>query len=413
MASELVCPCGQVLRINQPAASEKIRCPACGQIVPEPAGPSRKGLWQVMHSAPAESPPNDSPPTPESEIRNSKSEISVDDSLGAMIGILPGDAGVSQSQSAGKGRARESIKGLAALCLGGLSIPLSCLALVDTLWSKFPATLLGFAAILIGMQAASEIRHPSGRHKRRLAIVGIFCGVIGVFLGPLILAGIGQRMWQEATRSLTEGHLNAIGQALDRYHDEHGIFPPGGIFKLDRAKHQRGFHGWMTLLLPHLGEDDLFHEIRLEVPFDDKANREAFAKDVEVFFAAGGDRSKVEGRFGASHFAGVGGEVESNDGTVSRAGLFGVNSKVSRDDVVDGLANTLAAGEIADEYPPWGDPENWRTIGKGLNRQTHGFGNHDRSGACFLMADGSVRFFPNKTSPHVLTALSTRDGDEK
>jgi hypothetical protein len=93
--------------------------------------------------------------------------------------------------------------------------------------------------------------------------------------------------------------------------------------------------------------------------------------------------------------------------------LFGVNSKVTRKDVTDGQANTLAAGEIADNFPPWGDPENWRPIGKGINRDAQGFGNHDRTGACFLMADGSVRYFSNKTSTRVMTALSTRDGGEE
>jgi hypothetical protein len=138
----------------------------------------------------------------------------------------------------------------------------------------------------------------------------------------------------------------------------------------------------------------------------------AFEEDVEVFFASGTDRSKDHRGLGVSHFAGVGGDVETEGAAVARAGLFGINSKVRRQDVSDGLSNTLAAGEIADELPPWGDPENWRTIGKGLNRERQGFGNRDRSGACFLMADGSVCFFSSKTSPRVLTALSTRDGGD-
>ena len=38
------------------------------------------------------------------------------------------------------------------------------------------------------------------------------------------------------------------------------------------------------------------------------------------------------------------------------------------------------------------------------------FGNADGTGALFLMADGSVRFFSNKTSRKILEKLSTRDG---
>jgi hypothetical protein len=381
-------------------------------------------------------PPVPAPPVPsKSEIQNPKSEIAgseiprpalapstaepvstagpSDAALADVIGIPAVEPELLSHKHAAAVRPGQSQKGIVAASLGGLSVLLSFLSLIDAFWSKIPATLVGFAAILLGMQAASEIQHSAGRQTgRRLVTTAILCGVIGVFLGPLILAGVGRRMWQESTRSLIEGHLQTIGQGLNRYHDKEGAFPPGGVVKPDKDKRQRGFHGWMTLILPYIGEESLFHRIQLDIPYDDKANLPAFEEDVESFFASGTDRAKVHGGLGASHFAGVGGDIEGQGGEVARAGLFGVNSKVRRQDVSDGLSNTLAAGEIADELPAWGDPENWRTVGKGINRDAHGFGNHDRSGACFLMADGSVRFFSNKTSVRVLNALSTRDGGE-
>jgi hypothetical protein len=398
---------------------------------PPTSTPVRKGLWGVMQSAP---PAPALPPAPAksefpdpksqitaSEIQNPKSEIEPplaappsDAALADVIGLPPAETELLSQKHAAAVRTGRSRKGLIAASLGGLSILLSFLALIDVFWSKIPATLVGFAAILLGMQAASEIQRSAGRQTgRRLVIAGIICGVVGVFLGPLILAGVARRLWQESTRSLAEGHLRTIGEGLGHYHDREGAFPPGGIFKPDKDRRQRGLHGWMTLILPYIGEDELYRRIDLDIPYDDRANLPAFEEDVETFFASGTSRAKVHGGLGVSHFAGVGGDVEQADGSVARAGLFGVNSKVRRDDVTDGLSNTLAAGEIADQLPAWGDPENWRTVGKGINRDAQGFGNHDRSGACFLMADGSVRFFSNQTSTRVLTALSTRDGGEK
>jgi len=522
MAIELACACGRLLRIEQPPAGGKTRCPACGALVtvagtPNPvpnsdrtsaepparvvrkplwalmgksatpaipdvtppaqpatakempdsttvqpgrntegpvppppsalppiasspragsapaAGPARKGLWGLMQSSPdAGAPPAVSVapeyeieiPEPENVVRPVPESVFLpavppaaepaDRALAAIIGIPQDATDVPAHRHAAAIRPGNSVKGMIAMALGLLSIPLSFLSLIDEFWSKFPATLVGFAGILLGMQALSEISHSAGRQTgRKLVIAGILIGVVGVFLGPLILAGVGRRMWQASTRSVAEGHLQTIGQGLNRYHDREGAFPPGGVFKAGGDRRQRGYHGWMTLLLPFVGEEAMYQRIDLDVPFDDKANLSVFGEDVELFFAAGSDRSLVLGRFSPSHFAGVGGEVENDLGDVSRAGLFGINSKVTRDDVKDGLSNTLAAGEIADNFPPWGDPENWRTIGKGINRDSQGFGNHDRTGACFLMADGSVRFFSNKTSTRVMTALSTRDGGEK
>ena len=45
-------------------------------------------------------------------------------------------------------------------------------------------------------------------------------------------------------------------------------------------------------------------------------------------------------------------------------------------------------------------------------RVVYGPGTSDRTGALFLSADGSVRFFSKKTSTRVLEMLSTRDGRE-
>jgi hypothetical protein len=225
------------------------------------------------------------------------------------------------------------------------------------------------------------------------------------------MAGFGRAYWQNARRAITLEHLKTIGGALDAHHEEKGAFPPGGVFEVDRGGRMRGYHGWMTFLLPYLGEQPLFRSIRLNRPWDDQANREPLSRDVSAFFASGGSREKVRGRYGVTHFSAVGGEADAESES-AHIGLFGVNSAVTRDDVTDGLSQTLAAGEIATELPAWGEPENWRTIGRGLNRDANGFGNHDRSGACFLMADGSVRFFSNKTSPQVLERLSTRDAGD-
>ncbi len=296
--------------------------------------------------------------------------------------------------------------------LGALSLPLALLGLFDRFGSSIPAAAIGFLAILFGFRALNSVSGARGMAGGTgLPWFGIASGIVGALAGPF-LAQLGRHASIESKRRVTLTNLTQIGVGLNRFHDARGAFPPGGVFKPGPDKKDRPLHGWLTLLLPYLGEERLFRQINLDQPYDDPANLPAMAQDVAVFFASGADRAKIDGRFGAAHFAGVGGEVIDEDGGYSQAGLFGVNSEVTRDAVTDGLSQTLAAGEIAVDFPAWGEPENWRLVGRGLNRNPAGFGNADRTGACFLMADGSVKFFSNAVDPKVLAALSTRDGGE-
>jgi prepilin-type processing-associated H-X9-DG protein len=78
----------------------------------------------------------------------------------------------------------------------------------------------------------------------------------------------------------------------------------------------------------------------------------------------------------------------------------------------DGTANTLMAGEAADDFKPWGHPTNWRDPAIGINRSPQGFGSPHRGGAVFLFMDGSVRFIKDTVDPQVLKSLSTPAGGE-
>lgn len=309
-----------------------------------------------------------------------------------------------------EGRSRKAV---IALSLGAISVPLAFLALVPSAWTKAPATLAGFASLLYALLAINEIKQSRGRQTGlSWAAAGMVAGLVGMFLAPTLIARMGKRWHRESTRQFTESHLLRMGEGLNRYHDEHGAFPPGGVFRKRLGKGDLRLHGWMTALLPYLGEDALYQQIDQELPFDDPANFPALSVDLPLFFAAGSDRSKIGG-LGASHFAGVGGEVVDDAGGYAQAGIFGINSHVTRDAVVDGLSQTLAAGQLGGNFPAWGEPENWRVIGRGINRDVEGFGNALNTGASFLMADGSVRFFSNKVDTQILVRLSTRNGGDK
>ncbi|MBI5758285.1 MAG: DUF1559 domain-containing protein [Planctomycetales bacterium] len=305
--------------------------------------------------------------------------------------------------------------GIISFSLGLLALPLAVPALYASSPLVFvPSGVLGFVAICFGLSTINAIRRGRAMAKGRgFAWAGMLAGMLAMFLGPVVFSGIGKRMAEESRDNFTKGHLRHIGEGLQAFHNAHGMFPPGGVFRPVAGGTEQGMHGWMTLLLPHLGELELYNRIDLQKPFSDEANLPAMGTDLPMFLAAGADRSKVAGKFGVAHFAGVGGEFVNEDGEQVEAGIFETNSEITRDLVTDGLSNTLVAGEVPAPFPAWGDPENWRQVGRGLNQDPDGFGNVEGTGAMFLMADGSVRFISRRTSRRVLEALSTRSSGDQ
>ncbi|MDA0834577.1 MAG: DUF1559 domain-containing protein [Planctomycetota bacterium] len=298
-----------------------------------------------------------------------------------------------------------------AIGIGGFVT--SSLSYFESFWFRLPATGMGLIALVIGLMAVSaSTRKEEKKQIKTLAAVGMTCGLLGMFMGPLVFSGWGARARQEAAIADSRFHLEDIGYALNRHHAAKGRFPTGGSFIKRPDGSEQGMHGWMSELLPYIDKADLYSMIKFDQPYDDPANFAVFSQDVATFFASGGDRTKIGRGFAVSHFAGVGGTITDERGRSFDLGIFGANSDIRRTQVTDGTSNTLTVGEVGYGYASWGEPENWRQVGKGLNREAVGFGNAQDTGAIFLFADGSVKFFSNDTDPKVLEQLSTRNGGD-
>ena len=297
--------------------------------------------------------------------------------------------------------------------VGLFAIPLTLLAMRPEIWTRIPAALVGFGALVLGLISFNEIQHSRGRQTGKgLSMLGMVLGTIAMFLGPLVIAPWSENQKTQNTRNITRSHLEQIGTALKKYHARHDQFPPGGTYRVEETGETTPLHSWMTHLLPYLDANDVYHDIRLEDPWDEPMNKPPMGRKIPAFLAGSVEQTNNQAGYGLSHFAGVGGQVETPEGQYVNAGIFERSSNVRQSDITDGLSQTLVAGEIPDGYRPWGEPGNWRIIGEGLNRETGSFGNAQRTGAMFLKADGSVQFFSNSVSPDVLRRLSTRDGED-
>ena len=76
-----------------------------------------------------------------------------------------------------------------------------------------------------------------------------------------------------------QGKLRKIGLALHNYRSEHGEFPPA--YTVD--KQGRRLHSWRTLILPYMGQNDLYSKINLTKSWDDPANAEARKTKMPLF----------------------------------------------------------------------------------------------------------------------------------
>jgi prepilin-type N-terminal cleavage/methylation domain-containing protein len=203
----------------------------------------------------------------------------------------------------------------------------------------------------------------------------------------------GSSLRKAAARVNSGQNLKQIAIAAHNYHDDkHGHLPPGATF--DAAG--RALHGWQTLLLPYIEQEDLYKRINLSLPWDDPANASHFRTIIKSYLHPTATPTEAGG-YALSHYAGnahvLGGSVPLTLGQIDKA---------------RGRSQTILAGEAAGNFKPWGHPVSWRDPARGLNRSPDGFGNPAFPGqpTQLVMADGSVRSFTADTDPEFLELLA-------
>lgn len=284
-------------------------------------------------------------------------------------------------------------------------------------WWRGPALATGLVAVLLGFVASADVRRSRGRLKGRWAArSSVVIGAFGMFLAPLVFARLGERQRENVGREEIDWRLRRLGEGLDQFHAQQGHFPEAAIKGRDAHGDNVPMHGWMTPLLPSLGQEAVYRRIDLKQPFDAPVNVPAMQQQIPEFSLPRRKPARSPRGFALAHFAGVGGQDVREPAGLVHFGMFNDSGPVKREQITDGLSQTIIVGEIRDRdppAPPWGEPGNVRSIGEGLNRQFRGFGNANGTGATFLHADGSVKFYSTKTDRRVLERLETRDGGER
>jgi RNA polymerase sigma factor (sigma-70 family) len=189
-------------------------------------------------------------------------------------------------------------------------------------------------------------------------------------------------------------NLFRIGEAMRKYHDALGCFPPAAMCDASG----KALLSWRVALLPHLGEDNLYQQFKLDEPWDSEDNKKLLAQMPEVF---GPEGEKT-------YYQVFTGEATVFDGTKG----------IKERDITDSPAHTVLVVE-AGQAVPWTKPQDLPySAGRPLPKlgaegamaaippghRTHGF--------YILAVDGVTHQIPMRFKEKVLRSLITRAGGE-
>jgi hypothetical protein len=185
---------------------------------------------------------------------------------------------------------------------------------------------------------------------------------------------------------------------------------------------------WITSLLPFLEEEKVYQALDRGRAWDDANNSQAVATSIRTLLCPSDARgaADVAGPTTDVGIAGVGLEAAWLPAKDPKAGFFGYNRVISKQDIQDGLSNTLMVIEASSSDQAWAaggsavvrglDPVEQPYICAGgpfgvKHRQDTLFRTHSIiANAAF--ADGTVRSLTKSISPQTLEGLATIAGGE-
>ena len=232
-------------------------------------------------------------------------------------------------------------------------------------------------------------------------VVGLSC--LFMFFALLFtLAGVLLSQREGTRRERCEYNLAQLYRATSEYVDSCGFYPPA----FSRDSDGRKLHSWRVLLLPYLGESELYAQIRLDEPWDSEWNSQFWSQTPLVYRCASMPDHSGKGFQGTTSDEKCAFSCVVGDNTLFPSD----GSSLAPDLVVDGFSNTIMYVERKSPCN-WMDPdadltkehvvaENSKPVAERVD-----FGSWHGSGENVLLCDGSTRFLSEKIDDSVLELL--------
>ena len=226
--------------------------------------------------------------------------------------------------------------------------------------------------LILGVKARRSGTATAGICLNATSFFLIFvCGMMLALFLPAV-----QASREAARRMQCVNHEKQIGLAFHNYHDTHSALPP--LYTVDEEG--KPLHSWRVLILPFIGQESMYSQIRLDEPWDSEYNRQ-FHDQMPLIYKCPSYPGDPRRDCTYSAIAGYSLVPAKKAGSVD--GL-----KFS--DFTGGLSNTLALVEVSESFN-WMDPTadvSWEDIVLGNKVGSY----HSHSEAIMtLYMDGSVR----------------------
>jgi prepilin-type processing-associated H-X9-DG protein len=226
-----------------------------------------------------------------------------------------------------------------------------------------------------------------------IAAILFIVTVCGGILLALLLPAI-QSSREYARQVACKTDLHNIHMALEAYHIENDHYPPA--YTVD--ENGQRLHSWRTLLLPYLGHQELYEQIRLDEPWDSPHNRQFSDAGIKAYQCpSAGDDEKA-----FTNYVVIDGPEM----------IFRGSTPTRKQQIKNGLAQTVLVAETADTDIHWMEPRDldFEKMVFRVNGSPDDVSSHHPGGVNAVMADGQVRFFSDTLDPMVWRALLTPSG---
>jgi len=235
-----------------------------------------------------------------------------------------------------------------------------------------------------------DMQRPPRNWLKTWQLIGMCVGVAVIFVGLFLSSFSSAR--EAARRTQCKGHLSGIALALHRYHETHMAFPP--TYTVD--ENGQRLHSWRTLILPYLGQEELFERLDLSKPWNHPVNAEVFNAKLNAFWCPS---SELPSDF--TTYLAVVGENACFHPTKPRA--------IS--EITDGTSNTIMVIEV-----PVKQAVHWMSPHDADDQMVLNIGPADKrahtGGVQAAVADGSVRFLSATMDPETRRAVISINGKE-